>query len=250
VEALLSSPTAGFITPDGPRLVVIYERTCQKKDLPVFGFVLQSILMDPNWAAEHLQVIRTIMERAAVYRRALAPIMIVTGSIGVLAGIAGWLLRIQAPQAFIGYWAGVAVVALILAFVMVRRQALREAEPFWSPPTRRVAQALLAPLFVGSVFGVLGFAAPASIGLQPATLPSLWVLLYGCALTAAGFFMQRGIKLLGWLFIFCGCALMARFSSGPLSLLGGHQIMGGVFGGFHLAYGIYLYFTEQRREGL
>jgi len=206
--------------------------------------------MDPNWAAEHLQVIRTIMERSAVYRRALAPIMIVIGSIGISAGIAGWLLRIQAPQAFIGYWAGVGVLALVVAFLLVRRQALREAEPFWSPPTRRVAQALLAPLFVGSVFGVLGFAASASIGLQPATLRALWIMLYGCALAAAGFFMPRGIKLLGWLFIICGCALMARFSSGALSDLGGHQIMGGVFGGFHLAYGIYLYFTEQSREGL
>jgi hypothetical protein len=206
--------------------------------------------MDSNWAAEHLQVIRTIMERSAVYRRALAPIMIVIGSIGISAGIAGWLLRIQAPQAFIGYWAGVGVLALVVAFLLVRRQALREAEPFWSPPTRRVAQALLAPLFVGSVFGVLGFAASASIGLQPATLRALWIMLYGCALAAAGFFMPRGIKLLGWLFIICGCALMARFSSGALSDLGGHQIMGGVFGGFHLAYGIYLYFTEQSREGL
>ena len=31
--------------------------------------------MEPNWAAEHLQVIRTLMERSALYRRALAPIM-------------------------------------------------------------------------------------------------------------------------------------------------------------------------------
>jgi hypothetical protein len=28
----------------------------------------------------------------------------------------------------------------------------------------------------------------------------------------------------------------------------GHWVMGGVFGGLHLAYGIYLYFTEQRRN--
>jgi len=221
-----------------------------KKCLAFYGFVLQSIAMDPNWAAEHLQVIRTIMERSAVYRRALAPIMIVTGSIGVIAGIIGWLLAIQSAQVFIAFWAGVGVLTLIVAFLLVRRQALREAEPFWSPPTRRVAQALLPPLFVGSVLGVLGFAAPASLGLEPASLPALWVLLYGCALAAAGFFMQRGIKLLGWLFILCGCALMARFSFGPLSIIGGHQIMGGVFGGFHLAYGIYLYFTEQRGEGL
>ena len=30
--------------------------------------------MEPNWAGEHLQVIRTLMERSALYRRALAPV--------------------------------------------------------------------------------------------------------------------------------------------------------------------------------
>jgi hypothetical protein len=84
--------------------------------------------------------------------------------------------------------------------------------------------------------------------LQPQALPCFWILLYGCALTAAGFFMHRGIKLLGWLFIVSGCGLMAsRFQPGaPWPLLTGHWIMGTVFGGLHLAYGIYLYFTEQR----
>ena len=40
--------------------------------------------METNWAAEHLQVIRTLMERSAVYRRALAPIMTFNGAIGQL----------------------------------------------------------------------------------------------------------------------------------------------------------------------
>ncbi|HWH67966.1 MAG TPA: hypothetical protein VNT26_01165, partial [Candidatus Sulfotelmatobacter sp.] len=58
------------------------------------------------------------------------------------------------------------------------------------------------------------------------------------------------IKLLGWLFILCGCALMATrcHAATTLSLADGHRVMGGVFGGLHLAYGIYLYFTEQRRN--
>src|SRR6266446_9747026 len=51
--------------------------------LTVSHFVLQSIAMESNWAAEHLQVIRTLMERSAVYRRALAPIMIFNGIVGV-----------------------------------------------------------------------------------------------------------------------------------------------------------------------
>jgi hypothetical protein len=204
--------------------------------------------MDSNWAAEHLQVIRTLMERSALYRRALAPIMTYNGVLGITAGVLGWVLKITAPQAFVGYWAGVGLLALTGSFLLVRRQALKESEPFWSPPTRRVAQALFAPLFAGSLAGLLALVCPGWDFLQPWALPAFWILLYGCALVAAGFFMPRGIKLLGWLFLLCGCALMAaRCPAGQsISLADGHRVMGGVFGGFHLAYGIYLYFTEPR----
>ncbi len=206
--------------------------------------------MESNWAAEHLQVIRTLMERSALYRRALAPIMIYTGVLGIAGGIVGWVARIESPRGFLGYWAGVGVLALAGSFLLVRRQALKESEAFWSPPTRRVAQGLLPPLFIGFVAGVLALACPTWDFLQPWALPAFWILLYGCALTAAGFFMQRGIKLLGWLFIFCGCALMASrcHAATALGLADVHRIMGGIFGGLHLAYGIYLYFTEQRRN--
>jgi len=206
--------------------------------------------MESNWAAEHLQVIRTLMERSAVYRRALAPIMIFNGIVGVAGGVLGTLLKIDSTKGFIGFWSGAGLLALGGSFLLVRRQALKEAEPFWSPPTRRVAQALLAPLFIGSIAGLLGLTCPSWDFLQPWALPAFWMLLYGCALNAAGFFMHRGIKLLGWLFVFSGCALMAArcFAEGPIAMIQGHRAMGSVFGGLHLAYGIYLYFTEKGRN--
>ena len=120
-------------------------------------------------------------------------------------------------------------------FLLVRRQALKDAEPFWSPPTRRVAQALVPALFAGFISALLVLVCPTWDFLQPWALPAFWILLYGCALCAAGFFMQRGIKLLGWLFLLCGSALMATrcHTDTQLSLL-------------QLAYGVYLYFTEPR----
>jgi hypothetical protein len=206
--------------------------------------------MESNWASEHLQVIRTLMERSAVYRRALAPIMTFNGVLGVAAGVIGWAAKIDSAQGFIGYWAGVGLSALGGSFLLVRRQALKESEPFWSPPTRRIAQALLPALFVGSIAGILAFVCPTWDFLQVHSLPAFWMVLYGCALTAAGFFMHRGIKLLGWLFILCGCVFMAARCQPAtmLSAVNGHCAMGAVFGGLHLAYGIYLYFTEQRRD--
>jgi hypothetical protein len=95
------------------------------------------------------------MERSAVYRRALAPVMTATGMLGTLAAAVALAARIEAPRAFIGYWMAVALAAVAGSFLLARRQALKEAEPFWSPPTRRVAQALLPPLFFGFALGLL-----------------------------------------------------------------------------------------------
>jgi hypothetical protein len=47
--------------------------------------------MDSREATRHLEAIRTLMERAALYRRALAPVTLLTGALGCLAGgSVGW----------------------------------------------------------------------------------------------------------------------------------------------------------------
>ena len=51
----------------------------------------------------------------------------------------------------------VAVIALAGSFWLVRRQALKDAELFWSPPTRRIMQALLPPLVAGSILSAVVF---------------------------------------------------------------------------------------------
>ena len=214
--------------------------------------------MESNWAAEHLQVIRTLMERSAVYRRALAPVMTFNGLLGTAAAVAGILGGIASPALFVGYWMSIALVAVAGSFLLTRRQALKDAEPFWSPPTRRVAQALLPALFFGFVLGtLLLFRAAAAPTYGPGIagdlsmrwLPLVWVALYGCALHAAGFFMPRGMKIFGWALVLASSAFCASGlpDAAPRQLFG-HGIMGAFFGLAHLAYGGYLYFTEPRRN--
>ena len=202
--------------------------------------------MESKWAEENLRTIRTLMERAAVYRRALAPIMLYAGALGVLAAVAGLLLRLDSPQIFIGFWLGVAMIAVTGALIIARRQSLREKEIFWSPPTRRVGHALLPPLLAGLVLGAL----PAlTSGPDELTMivALVWILLYGCALHAAGFFMPRGIKMFGWLFIASSCLLFYAFMADWLRAdFSAHWLMGFFFGGLHLAYGAYLYLTERK----
>jgi len=204
--------------------------------------------METNWATEHLQVIRTLMERSAVYRRALAPVMTLTGVLGLAAALGGWLGRIESPRSFVVYWLVVSLAAIIGAFLLVRRQALKESEPFWSPPTRRVTQASLPPLSAGLILTVIASLQTDGEGLL--RLPIVWIILYGCALHAAGFFMPRGMKMFGWAFILGGCGLagLAMFGwLGPLYTYA-HGMMGLFFGALHLAYGVYLYFTERGKN--
>ena len=204
--------------------------------------------METKWAVDNLQTIRTLMERSALYRRALAPIMILAGTIGIAAGFMGWLCRIESNRGFVCLWLSAAVISLAGALVQVRRQALKDAEPFWSPPTRRVCQAVLPAFLVGLVMASLFLFLGSGSGNQgiQILLVTFWVWFYGCAVHAAGFFMPRGVRWLGWIFIVAGSALLTSLTLGGhrLDHVEPHLLMGGIFGGFHLAYGVYLHFTE------
>jgi hypothetical protein len=205
------------------------------------------VVMESNWAVEHLQVIRTLMERSALYRRALAPIMTFNGVLGIAGAATGWALNLNSPRTFIVFWAGICVLAILGSLLMARRQALRDAEPFWSPPTRRVCAAFLPPLTVGFILTLIVFVnarddAPASLRVY--WLAAAWVVLYGCALHSAGFFMPRGARWFGWGFVLAGSGLFftTHFPAGA------QVVMGIFFGVLHLAYGGYLYFTEKRTD--
>ncbi len=207
--------------------------------------------METNWAAENLQTIRTLMERSAIYRRALAPVMTFAGLLGSAAAVTSYLLNIQSAHGFIYYWCGVCAVAVVGVLLVIRRQALKSAEPFWTPPTRRVVEAMCPAFTVGALLTVFAYFYANGPNSASMMLPPLWMALYGCALHAGGFFMPRGIRLLGWGFIMTAVAIVVISVTSDLKVLlllceGGHLPMGVTFGGLHLMAGIYLYFTEKR----
>ena len=148
---------------------------------------------------------------------------------------------------FCAWWLGAAVVAIAGAYVIARRQAMQDGEPFWSPPALRVTQALVPPLAAGLLVSL------ALVAFAPADLRWPFVLatamFYGCAVHAAGFFMPRGMKLFAWLIIACaGLLLFVRPGLFPgMGARLDHALMGGIFGLAHLAYGVYLYVTDSRK---
>jgi hypothetical protein len=102
-------------------------------------------------------------------------------------------------------------------------------------------------LAAGLCLGVLpAFFGPSEIAVAVALV---WILFYGFALHAAGFFMRRGIKVFGWLFIASVCLLIYGAAAGWIDLENkAHWLMGLFFGVLHLAYGAYLYLTEKRKN--
>ena len=207
--------------------------------------------MDARAASDNLQVIRTLMERASLYRRALAPIMLSAGMLGTLAAVAGLAGQLVTVRAFGVLWFSTASVAVIVAFLLARRQALKDHEPFWSSPTRRVTHALLPALTAGLCVGVgLMFSLGETAEKVNVLIALLWMLSYGCALHAAGFFMVRGIRWLGWIFIAGGCAvfLLLAVAQPELRAVHAHFLMGAFFGLLQVMYGGYLYATEKRKN--
>lgn len=211
--------------------------------------------MDSEWASQRLEQIRLLMDRSASYRRALAPTTLATGAIGIAASGIGWQSEINSPGAFVLFWICVALVTLGIALSIIRRQALQSVERFWSVPTRRIAEAMVPPFTIGLAISLI----PLSLDAFPAELawwlPSIWMMLYGCGLCSAGFFMPRGIKLFGAAFLLTGClSLLGLIEPANQSTLPGlqqaHLVMGGAFGVMHLTYGLYLYVTETREEPL
>ncbi len=83
-----------------------------------------------SWASENLQVIRTLMERSTLYRRALAPIMLVAGLFGIGAAVATCFVKLETNREFSLFWMSVGVLATLASLLLVRRQALKEAEEF------------------------------------------------------------------------------------------------------------------------
>jgi hypothetical protein len=79
-------------------------------------------------------------------------------------------------------------------------------------------------------------------------LAAIWMILYGGALHSAGFFMQRGLRLLGWIFVIIGIIFLFISEFGETSWLvdsQAHWVMGWAFGVNNLAYGLYLKLTAE-----
>jgi len=197
-------------------------------------------------AEEDLRVIRSLMERATVYRAISAPAALVAGFLSIFAAAAIYLndqtsLSINWPaqgRVFAAIWLTVLVIAVAANAFFIWREAKKDGRPFISSgmklSLRAIAPNLLIPAAVTVWCLVSGYK-----GAAEQELVVVWIAFYGLALLSTSLFAPRSLVCLGWSFLLTALALPAlRNAVGDLPANLPNIAMGITFGLYHLIYAV------------
>jgi len=176
-------------------------------------------------AIEDLSFIRGAMERASM-------VTSVPGRGGVVMGLtavaAAWVASLQAtPVEWLAVWLGEAVLAIGVGGLAMVRKAGASGAPLGTRAARLFAGAFAPPVLAGAVLTAALYRAQ-----RVDLLPAVWLLLYGTAVTTAGMFSVRPVRVMGIGFMVLGAA---AFLVPPML---GNWLMAAGFGGLHLGFGI------------
>lgn len=195
-------------------------------------------------ALENLRVIRSLMEKAHVYRAVSGQAALFGGLLSLMFAARQLDTGIRLPSAdgageFLGGWLGQLLAVSVFNALMLSREAKRRGQPFLSQGMKMALRSLAPPLLVGGVLGI-----GLIIHLNNLTLAALvWILGYGLALLATSSFSPPSLVRLGWAFVIVGLVLFWIWAAnGDVRLLPGDlapasACMGLTFGLFHLVYG-------------
>jgi hypothetical protein len=201
---------------------------------------------------EQLRVIRSLMERATIYRSISAP----TALIGGLLSLGGFATAYYAKHhrhhvlslhQFLVVWLVVLALTALSNLIFLWRGAAMRSEPFLSAGMK-TALASIAPAFF--IAGMLTF-----VIHRPIQLCIVWIVLYGLGLLATQHFAPRSLVVLGATFFLTGCVFaaggkhlfLAPGQSEPSTLVVS-GIMAATFGGFHLAYAAVVWALGEERQ--
>jgi hypothetical protein len=176
-------------------------------------------------ALESVRIIRDAMERAGSFTAVPGAGMIAIGLTALIA--AAVAAKPETGDGWLTTWIVEACIAAAISGFSIVRKARRLALPLLSGPARRFALAFVPSLGAGAALTVV----LTTHGLGP-LLPGTWLLLYGCAVTAAGALSVRIVPVMGVLFMVLGVA--ALFAAPAI----GNALMAAGFGGLHIAFGV------------
>lgn len=208
-------------------------------------------------ALENLRIIRSLMEKAHIYRAVSAPAALTGGVLALAASI--WPVQhalehfgepVMCEACFLKMWLAILVVASVLNVVLLAREAKRRSQPFVSPGMRMALRAFAPPMLVGGMVGI-----GLIVFLNQLVMAALiWTLCYGLALLATASFSPRSLVRLGWAFVITGLVLfLAWAANSDVRMLASDEapaslIMGITFGLLHVVYAVAVFFSRKPAE--
>jgi hypothetical protein len=197
-------------------------------------------------AAEQLRVIRSMMERATIFRALSGETALVGGAISMAVA---WFSEKRHGWPWSAWWIGGLVVVLCFYAFQSYRMKSQSDRPFWGPGLRLALRGALPPLITGGFLGLLFVR-----GGNDVVAACMWIIHYGLALLAIREFAPKSMVWLGWAFVVSGVASLA-FVADVIHLeqhwmmhLNSSRLMAIAFGGFHLIYGGLIVTTARREE--
>lgn len=205
-------------------------------------------------AEEHLRVIRSLMERATVYRAISAPTALVGGLTAVVTSLwLGWNATASAdadqysagfsPGEFIPVWLLALALTVAANTFFIWREARRDQRPFLSPGLRLALRSIMPSIFVAAVVSLVIWRDPVQRSEDTFVLVLTWIGFYGLALLSTMNFAPRSLSILGWSFVIAATMWLLlltaadfRYADELHGNIGTVVSMGLTFGIFHLVY--------------
>ena len=197
-------------------------------------------MTDFDSANSQLRVIRSLMERATIYRSISAPTALVAGLLSIGGFVTAYYAKHHqhhplSPGDFLIVWLVILALTGVTNLFFLYRGAKMRQEPFLSSGMKCAAFSLAPAFFSAGLLTILIH--------HPMQQALAWITFYGIGLLATQHFAPRSIVVLGCTFFFAGCALLVTwkhlFMPNPHvepSALVVSGIMAATFGAFHLAY--------------
>jgi hypothetical protein len=202
------------------------------------------MMNDRSRAEEDLRVIRTLMERATIYRAISAPTALVGGVLSILSAVfihlsnhsQSLIGRVIRPREFVFIWIDVLILTVVINAFFVWREARSSGRPFISPGMKLALRAIAPNLIVPAIF-TLWFLKIGFLGAVELELVVIWVVFYGLALLSTALFAPRSLAILGWAFLLTGVSVpvIANAVEGLPDNVP-TMVMGLTFGLYHLIY--------------
>src|SRR5688572_6549974 len=113
-------------------------------------------------ALEHLRIIRTLMERAHIYRAVSAPAALIGGVLSLVVAIVGvkhnvfpkggeTISNAFRSHEFLFAWLGVLIVSGVANLLLLMRESREKGQPVITEGLRMALRAIVPPMLTGGV---------------------------------------------------------------------------------------------------